>query len=120
MHHEGSRRIFPMARLPEFSEPNFGEPRTYELRRTPLAHSFVRKAQAPDRLTNASSTSGSWPRVAERRTFGALSDEEAEEVVFPGRSESGHNSSSHVCRSQALSHQSRRGTTPTARLGEPD
>jgi hypothetical protein len=25
VHHEGSRGIFPMARLPEFSEPNFGE-----------------------------------------------------------------------------------------------
>jgi hypothetical protein len=25
VHHEGSRRIFPMARVPEFSEPNFHE-----------------------------------------------------------------------------------------------
>ena len=34
MHHEGSWRIFPMARLPEFSEVRFGELRHGEVRIT--------------------------------------------------------------------------------------
>jgi hypothetical protein len=34
VHHEGSRRIFPMARLPEFSEVRFGELRHGEVRIT--------------------------------------------------------------------------------------
>jgi hypothetical protein len=38
--HEGSRRIFPMARLPEFSEVRFGELRHGEVRRIPLPKLF--------------------------------------------------------------------------------
>ena len=45
MHHEGSRRIFPMSRLPEFSEVRFGELRTAEVRRTLLPRTRVNKGK---------------------------------------------------------------------------